>query len=241
MEMWAKAVEASVATGLAAGGYAYAGMWPGSQIFGHTLTAPGLPGELALTFDDGPNPRWTPNLLEVLARHEVKATFFLIGQYAAQQKALVREMQSAGHTLGNHTWTHPNLARTGPGRTREELSRTKREIESITGAPVRLFRPPFGARSPWTGPIARSLGMEVVLWNAMTADWNATQPEPVAAALLKKIGQNRRAGHATNLVLHDGSHRTPVAERGASVGAVEQILSARIANVRLVTVAAWVG
>lgn len=241
MEMWAKVAESGLAAGLAVGGYAYAGMWPGSQIFGRTLTAPGLPSELALTFDDGPNPKWTPKLLEVLARYEVKATFFLIGQFAAQNKALVREMQAAGHVLGNHTWTHPNLARTGPGRTREELARTKREIEGITGAPVRLFRPPFGGRSPWTGPIARGLGMEVVLWNAMTADWDATEAEPVAAALLKKIGKNRRAGRATNLVLHDGSHRMPEAERGASVGAVGRILAARVANVRMVTVGAWVG
>jgi len=81
---------ATAALGLAAGGCAYAAMWPASQIFGSTLIAPRRPGELALTFDDGPNPAWTPRLLDVLARSEVHATFFLVGRYAQAEPALVR-------------------------------------------------------------------------------------------------------------------------------------------------------
>ncbi len=76
---------AAACAGLAAGAYAYASMWPGSRIFGNALTAPRRPGELALTFDDGPNATWTPRLLDVLARHEVRATFFLLGSRAEAQ------------------------------------------------------------------------------------------------------------------------------------------------------------
>src|ERR1700677_3847379 len=105
---------ATAVFGLAAAGCAYAAMSPQSQIFGRTLTVPantpGQPGELALTFDDGPTPACTPRLLDILAQHDVRATFFLIGGFAQQQPDLVRRIHSAGHLIGNHSWSHPNLA-----------------------------------------------------------------------------------------------------------------------------------
>src|ERR1700676_1273043 len=137
------------AAGLAAGAFAYASRWPGSQIFGRTLIAPALPGELALTFDDGPNPAWTPQLLDLLGRHGVKATFFLLGRFAEQQPALTRSMADAGHLIGNHSWSPPDLSLTAPRRIREEPARTKDTLEQIAGKPVRSFRPPFGARRPY--------------------------------------------------------------------------------------------
>jgi peptidoglycan/xylan/chitin deacetylase (PgdA/CDA1 family) len=143
---------AALVAGAAAAGLMYASVWPSSKLFGQALTAPRLygngPDEIAFTFDDGPNPRWTPPLLELLAKHNVRATFFLIGQYAAAQRSLVRETLAAGHLIGNHTWTHPNLARTSPDKTREELKRTSAELEQITGAPIRYFQ--AGASSRWT-------------------------------------------------------------------------------------------
>ena len=237
----ARLIEAGVGlgAGLGLGGYAYAAMWPASQLFGATLQAPSVPDTLAMTFDDGPNPRWTPQLLEILARHGVRATFFLIGQYAAQQRPLVRQMHEAGHVIANHTWTHPNLARTGSRETREQLLRTSGELESITGAPVRLFRPPFGARSPFTVGIARELGLTVVTWNAMTSDWSATVAEPVALALTAKIAGNRRAGCATNLVLHDGGQHGLEVDRSASIGAADRILAGHAATMKTVTLDAW--
>src|SRR5450631_902790 len=99
----------STVAGLAAGGYAYAAMWPTSQIFGHTIVAGREPSELALTFDDGPNILWTDRLLDVLAKNNVRATFFLIGRFVQQRPELARAIWSAGHLIGNHTMTHPVL------------------------------------------------------------------------------------------------------------------------------------
>ena len=158
--------------GLAAGAFAYASLWPGSRVFGTALTAPARPGELALTFDDGPNATWTPRLLETLAEHDVRATFFMLGSRAQAQPELVRRIVAAGHTIGNHSWSHPKLSRARASRVREELQRTSEELQQIVGAPVRYFRPPFGARRPAVFRIARELDLDPVLWNAMTSDWS---------------------------------------------------------------------
>jgi peptidoglycan/xylan/chitin deacetylase (PgdA/CDA1 family) len=229
--------------GLALGGCAYAALSPASGIFGHALTAPRNPvdgpRELALTFDDGPNPRWTPVLLEILARREVRATFFLIGRFAASQRSLVREMHQAGHLIGNHTWTHPNLARTSTEQTREELTRTSAELEQIVGDTICYFRPPYGARRPATLRIARELGLIPVLWNAMTADWEATDPGQVTPRLSERIEHNERRGYATNIVLHDGGHKTLETDRSTSVAAAGQLIERFGPTHRFVTLDSW--
>ena len=126
---------------LLVGGYFYAGMWPESQIFGRTLIAGDDPDEIALTYDDGPNDGHTERLLDILARHNAQATFFLIGRFARQRPDLVRRIQAAGHTIGNHTWTHPRLIFQPPARVREELSTTNSALEDILGERVRLLPP----------------------------------------------------------------------------------------------------
>jgi len=227
------------AAGLASGAAAYAARWPASQIFGRTLIAPRRPNEIALTFDDGPNPRWTPALLDTLAQHEVRATFFLIGQYAAQQPELVRRIHAAGHSIGNHTWTHPDLAITGKSQTREELTRTNGELERILGAPVTFFRPPFGSRRPATLRIARELELTPVMWNAMAPDWRATHPEQVAPQLAASIEEHTKQGWATTIVLHDGSHRTLECDRAASLTAAGLLAERFRGSHRFVTVDTW--
>jgi peptidoglycan-N-acetylglucosamine deacetylase len=236
---------AAASAAVLAGGYAYASMWPASRIFGEALTAPhNAPGklpEIALTFDDGPNQAWTPQLLDVLAEREVRATFFLIGQYAAVERDLVRRVHAAGHLIGNHTWTHPNLSRTGLSRTREELRRTSGEIEGITGAAVRFFRPPFGARGPWTFGAARELGLIPVTWNLIGNDWNAGSSQQILDRVVRLTDGNQRRGLATNLVLHDGSHRTPTADRSRSVEAARELLARYGVTHRFVGLDAWAG
>jgi peptidoglycan/xylan/chitin deacetylase (PgdA/CDA1 family) len=230
---------AAAGAGLAVGAFAYASLWPGSRIFGRAITAPARPGELALTFDDGPNAEWTPRLLDILAHRDVRATFFLLGNRAAMQPELVRRIHTAGHTIGNHSWSHPNLARTRATRVREELKRTNETLQQIIGSPVRYFRPPFGARRPAVFRIARELGLEPVLWNAMTSDWSEPSAVEIAKQLMKKIDGLERRGRAANIVLHDGGHRDVAANRAPSVTAAGLLLERYAKSHRFVTVDAW--
>ena len=234
---------AVAALGLAAGGCAYAAMWPTSQLFGRTLTAPrnapDRPGELALTFDDGPNPACTPRLLDILASHDVHATFFLLGSFAQQQPALVRRILAEGHLIGNHSWSHPNLAITPPRLVDEELTRTREVLQQIAGAPIGYFRPPYGARRPHVLRTARRLGMIPVTWNAMTNDWAEPSADATAGRLIGFIDRLEQRGRAANIVLHDGNHRQIGADRNASVTAADQLLSRYKATYRFVTLDAW--
>jgi peptidoglycan/xylan/chitin deacetylase (PgdA/CDA1 family) len=236
----AGALSAAAGLGLAAGGFAYASRWPGSRLFGTALIAPRRPGELALTFDDGPNANWTPRLLDVLAGHGVQATFFLLGSRAETEPALVRRIAAEGHLIGNHAWSHRNLALAPAGRVWAELDQTRLTLEQITGTAVKFFRPPFGARRPVVLRIARELGMRPVLWNAMTTDWKQPSAEKIATQLKNKIDRLERRGSAANIVLHDGSHHDKNADRGPSVAAVERLLAHYAATHRFVTLAAWV-
>jgi peptidoglycan/xylan/chitin deacetylase (PgdA/CDA1 family) len=233
------ALGAAAAVGLAAGGFHYAALWPGSQVFGRTLVAPARPGELALTFDDGPNPACTPRLLDVLEQYGVKGTFFLIGGFAEQEPVLTKQIAATGHLIGNHSWSHPNLSLSPSARIRDELGRTKETLEQIIGSPVRYFRPPFGARRPYVLRTARGMGMTPVLWNVMTSDWDDRSADRIAGRLSKKIEVNHRLGRASNIVLHDGSHHGLNADRNHSVAATEQLLARYATTHRFVTVDAW--
>lgn len=224
---------------LAAGGYLYAGMWPQSQIFGQTLIAGREPDEFALTYDDGPNDACTEQILEILARHEVRATFFLIGRFARERVALVRRIRAAGHVVGNHTWTHPVLLFRSPGRVREELAATSAALEDALGERVAYFRPPHGARRPDVLRVARELGMVPVMWNVMGYDWKPTTPDAVLRNLDKGIQNNRRRGLGSNLLLHDGGQAGIGQDRSHTVAATSALLKKWRGQVRFVTVADW--
>jgi peptidoglycan/xylan/chitin deacetylase (PgdA/CDA1 family) len=235
------ALGAAAAVGLAAGGFQYAALWPGSQIFGRSLVAPARASDLALTFDDGPNPACTPRLIDVLAQYGVKGTFFLIGSFAEQEPALTKQIVQAGHLIGNHSWNHPNLSLSSAARIRDELQRTQETLEQLIGKPVRYFRPPFGARRPYVLQTARKMGMTPVLWNAMTSDWKERSPDRIAERLIVRVEGNQSRGRASNIVLHDGSHHGLNAAREPSLAATEQLLVRFAPTHKFVTVDAWSG
>jgi len=224
---------------LAAGGYLYAGMSPGSQIFGRTLIAGRDPNEFALTYDDGPNDACTEQILEILARHEVHATFFVIGQFARERVALVRRIRDAGHVVGNHTWTHPVLLFQSLARVREELRTTSAALEDALGEKVGYFRPPHGARRPDVLRETRELGMVPVMWNAMGYDWKPTTGVQVLKNLDRGIQRNRRRECGSNLLMHDGGQAGIGQDRSHTVKATADLLEEWRGKVRFVTVADW--
>jgi peptidoglycan-N-acetylglucosamine deacetylase len=238
--MLATLTTAAAATGLAVGGYFYAAMWPESQIFGKTILAGRDPNEYALTYDDGPNDACTERLLEVLARHNVHATFFLIGRFVRERRNLTRRIHAAGHLIGNHTMTHPRLLFQAPARVHEELASTSAVIEDAIGEKVRYFRPPHGARRPDVLRIARELGLAPVMWNVGSYDWTTTDPATILATLDKRIRRNRRRGHGSNLLLHDGGQAGIGQDRSATVAATAMLLSrAQHEQIQFVTVDTW--
>src|ERR1700748_547121 len=165
--MLATLAATGAAVTLAAGGYAYAGMSPTSQFFGRAIVGGPDPREFAFTYDDGPNDPYTQQLLDVLAQHNARATFFLIGRFVRQRPEIARAIRAAGHLVGNHSTTHPVLLLQSPRRAQEELAGCNAAIEDALGEPVRYFRPPFGARRPDVMRTARNLGLTPVMWNAM--------------------------------------------------------------------------
>lgn len=224
---------------LAAGGYAYAGMSPGSQFFGKTLVAGNNPDEFVLTYDDGPNDACTEQILEILACHQVPATFFVIGRFAQERKELIRRIRAAGHIIGNHTWTHPVLLFKPPARVREEIRSTSAALEDILGEKISFFRPPHGARRPDVLRVVRDLGMAPVLWNAMGYDWKPTTPERVLANLHRGISHNRAHSRGSNLLLHDGGQAGIGQDRSHTVTATTTLLNQWKDKVRFVTVDRW--
>ena len=187
-----------------------------------TLYHQGAGGEhqVAITFDDGPDPRWTPQILDILKAANVKAAFFLVGVNAERYPGLVRRIVNEGHEIGNHTYYHPNLALCWPEHVRLELNATQLLLETITGRATTLFRPPYAAD---TSPsqlseltplqIAQDLNYLVVLENIDPQDW----AKPGADIILQRVKQQRRDGSI--VLLHDAG-----GNRSQTVAALPRIL-----------------
>jgi cellulose synthase/poly-beta-1,6-N-acetylglucosamine synthase-like glycosyltransferase/peptidoglycan/xylan/chitin deacetylase (PgdA/CDA1 family)/spore germination protein YaaH len=180
----------------------------------------GTSHQVALTFDDGPDPKWTPLILDILKAANVKAAFFLVGQNAEEYPDLVRRIVEEGHEIGNHTYYHPNLALCWPEHVRIELNATQLLLETITGRSTTLFRPPYAAD---TSPskiseltplqLAQDLGYLVVLENIDPQDW----ARPGADVILQRVKQQRRDGSI--ILLHDAG-----GDREQTVEALPRIL-----------------
>ena len=213
---------------------AYGTMYPQSQLFGRTIVAPPRPNQLALTFDDGPNPAATPRLLEVLARHNVRATFFLIGDFIRLQPGLTREIAAAGHSVGNHTMSHPFLPRCSSSRIRSELAGCNAALEDTLGRKVELFRPPHGGRTPEVFRAAASLGLKTVQWNLMVGDWMDVPSSTILTRLETGIRRHTKSGRGTNVVLHDGGQAGLGQPRLKTVEAVALLLANVVGHMEFV-------
>jgi peptidoglycan-N-acetylglucosamine deacetylase len=222
MDPWL--IELSAAAVFSGAVVSYAAVHPRAQLFGATLRRTASPRQLALTFDDGPNPAITPRLLDLLDRHDAKATFFVVGRFVQACGALTKEVSSRGHLLGNHTQTHPNLFWLGPRDVRNELQQCQGALQDATGSPAKYFRPPYGLRNPWVVSNARKLGMQTVMWTLLPGDW---QEKPVERLTnrMKPIAVNAanapRRSSGDVLCLHDGGHRKLNSDRTRTLAALE--------------------
>jgi peptidoglycan/xylan/chitin deacetylase (PgdA/CDA1 family) len=191
------------AAGAIAGNHALltaAGLWPRSQIYGETLyRLPATTPCVALTFDDGPDPAVTPQVLEILARFGARASFFCIGSQARLYPALLRQTDAAGHGVENHTLTHPNffccLRTSGLQR---EVGEAQAILADITGRAPHWFRSPMGFRSPLLAPVLRVSGLSAAAWSRRGYDTTCRDPATVLRRLLRRV----TAGDV--LMLHDG-------------------------------------
>lgn len=208
---------AAGAAGVVAAGYHT--MAPQSQLYGRTFL--GVPGgrTLALTFDDGPNDPHTLRLLDVLDRHNTRATFFLIGNFVRQRPDIVRAIADAGHSIGNHTFSHPNLIFRSAADVRRELEQCDRAIADAVGQTPTLFRPPHGGRTPGVLRAIRGAGKTPIMWSVAGLDWKPHTAEEISGIVQRRV----RGGDV--ILLHDGSHVAFGADRGATVAATHLLLT----------------
>lgn len=187
----------------------------------------GARGEVALTFDDGPSPVYTPQILAILKAWAMRATFFVVGHHAQQYPDIVRAEWVAGNAVGNHTFTHLFLPGASPAQLRSQLSTTTRTLQAITYDPcLWLFRPPYGGVDANVLAQARRQGLTTVLWDVQAEDWL----RPGASVIANRIVSQLHSGAI--ILLHDSAPDGEIPDRSQTVAALPTILAA-IRNERL--------
>jgi peptidoglycan-N-acetylglucosamine deacetylase len=185
----------------------------------------------ALTFDDGPHPVYTPNLLKILDKYKAHATFFMVGEAAQRQQELVKKVAQAGHAIGIHSWDHSSFATISGRKRRQQLRACKRTLGSYG---QRLFRPPWGKQNLASRLDALWLGYKVVGWNVVAKDWFDFKPSDMAERLIKDIKPG------SIILLHDAIYRSSLAipqyDRSAMLEALDIALTQISNQMRFVTV-----
>jgi peptidoglycan/xylan/chitin deacetylase (PgdA/CDA1 family) len=169
--------------------------------------------DMVLTFDDGPDPRYTPDILSTLRTHGARAMFFVCGGMATDNRDLLREMADDGHVVGNHSWSHPLIPGLPPSRIRDELGRTSEVIEKTLDTAPLWYRAPFGAWNKNSFEIGAELGMEPLAWTLDTLDWT----EPGTGTIVRRVLDG--AGPGVIVLSHDAG-----GDRSQSVAALRRYL-----------------
>ncbi|MEU9288000.1 polysaccharide deacetylase family protein [Streptomyces sp. NPDC048275] len=177
------------------------------------LSMSGRGRSMVLTFDDGPDPRYTPDILRTLREHDVRAMFFVCGGMAVDNKDLLSEMADEGHIVGNHTWSHPLLIQLSRSEIRSEMERTSDVIKDAYGERPVWFRAPYGAWNRATFQIGADLGMEPLAWTLDTLDWTS----PGTRTIIDRVENG--AGPGVVVLSHDAG-----GERSESVRALRDYL-----------------
>lgn len=179
------------------------------------LSLTGVGRSMVLTFDDGPDPRYTPAILATLRRHDCRAMFFVCGEMAVENQDLLREMADDGHVIGNHSWSHPLVPKLRPSRIRDELGSTSEIVERAVGAAPLWYRAPYGAWNRHSFEIGAALGMEPFAWSVDTLDWT----EPGSGTIVRRVLDG--AGPGVVVLSHDAG-----GNRSQSVAALRRYLPA---------------
>lgn len=169
---------------------------------------PDLP-YVAITFDDGPDPLYTPAILDILAQHNVKATFFMVGRHVEKYPEIARRIVAEGHDIGNHTHTHRSLVPLSPLRVKEEIIHCEFVIEQVTGKRPHLFRPPRGVYSQVVRDIVKERNYILCLWSISSQDWREISSREVASKILSQVcgGDILLFHDSGNLITAQGGYR----------------------------------
>jgi peptidoglycan/xylan/chitin deacetylase (PgdA/CDA1 family) len=177
------------------------------------LRMPGDGRRMLLTFDDGPDPEYTPHILDTLAKYDVRATFFVCGEMAEWNGYLLARMAGEGHVVGNHTWSHPLLTELGRSQIRDEMERTSEVIEKSYGQHPRWFRAPYGAWNRAAFQLGSEMGMEPLAWSVDSLDWT----DPGTRTIIDRIEDGAAPGGV--VLSHDAG-----GDRSQSVSALRRYL-----------------
>jgi cellulose synthase/poly-beta-1,6-N-acetylglucosamine synthase-like glycosyltransferase/peptidoglycan/xylan/chitin deacetylase (PgdA/CDA1 family)/spore germination protein YaaH len=185
-----------------------------------------VPGKVALTFDDGPDPEWTPDILDILKAKGIKASFFVVGVNAEDHPELLQRIVAEGHDVGNHTFTHPNLGEFSSGLVTLEINANQRLVEALTGRSMRLFRAPYlGDTDPTTsdeiGPIeiAQSMGSTSVGVNVDPDDWQGPSADEIVQRVVSQVNGPNPETRGNIILLHDSG-----GDRSATVAALPRLI-----------------
>ncbi|MEN6566536.1 MAG: polysaccharide deacetylase family protein [Veillonellales bacterium] len=206
--------------GIVAGlGLTLSAVLPNNHFYGMAFSEiPTNRKEVALTFDDGPYPPYTDQILDILKEYQVPATFFVIGQNAEKHPELVARIVREGHQVGNHSYHHIDLLKADSSVIAAEIDRTSQVIANITGQPPKFVRPPHGFRDPVVMEAMNKRGLTVVEWSVMSRDWTNPGVEAIVERTVGKV-QN-----GSVILLHDGDGVAQVASRAQSVEATRRII-----------------